>query len=60
MLTTKAIAVVFLVSMTVVDGGPWMVPFSAAGDGAMGVAVWWGYRAARGSAGSGPSATMGR
>ncbi len=40
LLATKAIAVVFLLAMTAVDGGPWMVPASAAGDALMGVVVW--------------------
>jgi hypothetical protein len=26
--------------MAAVDGGPWLVPVSAAGDGLMGVVVW--------------------
>ncbi len=40
LLVTKAIAVVFLVTMTAVDGGPWMVLASAAGDALMGAVVW--------------------
>ena len=40
LLTTKSIAVVFLLTMTAVDGGPWMVPASAAGDALMGAVVW--------------------
>ena len=40
LLATKAIAVAFLLGMTLLDGGPWMVPVSAAGDALMGVAVW--------------------
>jgi hypothetical protein len=61
LLATKAIAVVFLTAMFVIDRGPWMVPFSAAGDGLMGLAVWWAYRRAASSSGtSGPSATSGR
>src|SRR5512140_781079 len=40
LLTTKAIAVAFLLAMTAVDGGPWLVPASAAGDAAMGAVVW--------------------
>jgi hypothetical protein len=40
LLATKAIAVVFLLGMTLLDGGPWMVPASAAGDALMGGAVW--------------------
>jgi hypothetical protein len=40
LLVTKSIAVVFLVTMTAVDGGPWMVPASAAADALMGVIVW--------------------
>ncbi len=40
LLTTKSIAVVFLLTMTVVDGGPWMVPVSAAGDALMGAVIW--------------------
>jgi hypothetical protein len=38
-LTTKAIAVAFLVAMMAVDSTPWVVPFSAAGDGLMVLAI---------------------
>jgi hypothetical protein len=44
LLATKSIAVVFLLAMTAVDGGPWMVPVSAAGDALMGAAVWAAHR----------------
>jgi len=40
LLTTKSIAVVFLLAMTALDGGPWLVPASAAVDGVMGAVVW--------------------
>lgn len=40
LLVTKSIAVGFLLAMTALDRGPWMVPASAAGDALMGVAVW--------------------
>jgi hypothetical protein len=46
LVTTKAIALVFLVSMTIVDRGPWIVPFSALTDGLMGLGVWVAHRAA--------------
>jgi len=55
LLTTKSIAVAFLLAMTAVDGGPWMVPASAAGDALMGAVVWAVHRRAeaeRTSAGS--------
>jgi hypothetical protein len=37
--TTKATAVAFLVSMMAMDGTPWVVPFSAVGDGLMVLAI---------------------
>jgi hypothetical protein len=40
LLTTKSIAVVFLLAMTALDGGPWLVSASAAADALMGAAVW--------------------
>jgi hypothetical protein len=49
LLVTKAIAVVFLVSMIAIDRLPWVVPFSAAGDALMGLAVLVVHRGARGS-----------
>jgi hypothetical protein len=36
---TKALATVFLGAMALAEPGPWAVPFSAAGDAAMGLAV---------------------
>ena len=39
LVTTKAIAVSFLVTMMVVDRLPWVVPISALGDGLIVVAV---------------------
>ena len=39
LVTTKAIAVFFLVTMMAVDRLPWVVPISALGDGVMAVAV---------------------
>lgn len=60
LLTTKSIAVVFLLVMTAVDGGPWLVPVSAAGDALMGAAVWAVHRRAvveRAERAAGPSAT---
>ena len=47
LLTTKSIAVVFLIAMTAVDGGPWLVPASAAADGLMGAGVWLLHRRVR-------------
>lgn len=47
LLTTKSIAVVFLIAMTAVDGGPWLVPASAAADGLMGAVVWLLHRRVR-------------
>jgi hypothetical protein len=53
LLTTKSIAVVFLLTMTALDGGPWLVPASAAADGLMGAGVWFLHRRTRaGRAGS--------
>lgn len=40
LLTTKSIAVLFLGTMLALDSLPWIVPVSAAGDAAMGVAAW--------------------
>jgi hypothetical protein len=39
-LTTKAMAVAFLVAMMAVDSTPWVVPLSAAGDGLMVLAIF--------------------
>jgi hypothetical protein len=41
LIAAKVIAVVSLVAAAGVDGGPWAVPASAAGDAAMAAAVWW-------------------
>lgn len=49
LLATKGMAVLFLVAMMLIDRLPWVVPFSAAGDGLMGLAVLLVHRAARGS-----------
>ena len=35
LVTAKSIAVVFLLAMFLLDGGPWPLPLSAIGDGAM-------------------------
>lgn len=40
LLTAKATAVVFLLAMWAVDGGPWAIPLSALGDAAMGALVF--------------------
>ena len=40
MLATKALAVVFLGAMWLIDGGPWSVPLSLVGDGLMGLVVF--------------------
>jgi hypothetical protein len=47
LVTTKAIAVLFLGAMYLIDGGPWAVPLSAAGDAAMALAVLVVHRLAR-------------
>lgn len=47
LVTTKAIAVVFLGAMYLLNGEPWAVPLSAAGDAAMGLAVLVVHRRAR-------------
>lgn len=44
LLLTKATAVVFLLAMWGIDPRPWSVPFSAAGDGLMGFAVYFVHR----------------
>jgi hypothetical protein len=49
LVTTKAIAVAFLTAMLLVDRLPWVVPLSAAGDAAMGLAVLLVHLKARGS-----------
>lgn len=41
MLVAKCLAVAFLAASWLVDPDPWAVPLSAAGDGLMGLAVWW-------------------
>jgi hypothetical protein len=49
LVAAKAIATVFLLGATFAGGAPWSVPFSAAGDAAMGALAWWLHRrAARG------------
>jgi ABC-type glycerol-3-phosphate transport system permease component len=40
LLTTKAIAVAFLFSTTLLDHVPWVVPLSGVADGLMGLTVW--------------------
>jgi hypothetical protein len=40
LLAAKSIAVVSLLAAWVIDGGPWAVPAAAAGDAAMGLAVF--------------------
>jgi hypothetical protein len=50
LVTAKAIAVVSLVDALFRFGGPWAVPMAAAGDAAMGLAVWW--RARNGGTGT--------
>jgi hypothetical protein len=40
LLTAKATAVTFLLAMTLVDGGPWALPASAAADAMMGAVVY--------------------
>ncbi len=49
LVTTKTIAVLFLTTMILVDRLPWVVPFSAAGDAAMGLAALLVHLRARGS-----------
>jgi hypothetical protein len=39
LLTAKCLAVVFLLAMVALDGGPWPLPLSALGDGLMAVVV---------------------
>jgi hypothetical protein len=39
LVTAKCLAVVFLLGMFAVDGGPWPLPLSALGDGAMALVV---------------------
>ena len=39
LLVTKSVALVFRISMTILDSAPWAVPLSAVGDGLMGLAV---------------------
>lgn len=39
LLTAKCLAVVFLTSAMILDDLPWVVPFSAAADAAMGIVV---------------------
>ena len=38
---TKMVAVLFLGGMLLIEDLPWIVPFSALGDGAMGLAMTW-------------------
>jgi hypothetical protein len=54
LLTAKTIAVVSLVAATLHDQGPWALPAAAAGDAAMGLAV---FLAARRAAPAAPQAT---
>jgi hypothetical protein len=55
LLATKGMAVLFLVAMMAIDRLPWVVPFSAAGDVLMGLAVLLAHRMGRGSRlGGGP------
>ncbi len=51
LLAAKSIAVVSLLAAWVVDGGPWAVPAAAAGDAALGLAV---FLVARRAATAGP------
>jgi hypothetical protein len=46
LLTAKGLAVLFLTTAMLLDDLPWVVPFSAAGDAAMGLAIWFVRRAA--------------
>jgi hypothetical protein len=46
-LTAKATAVVFLLAMVLLGVDAWSVPLSAAGDGLMGLAIWFVNRRAR-------------
>lgn len=41
LVATKMVAVLFLGGMLLIDDLPWIVPFSALGDGAMGLSVIW-------------------
>jgi hypothetical protein len=51
LITAKSVAFVFLLTVTFVSGSPWVVPFSGAADGLMGlVAYWVRRRVARGGA----------
>jgi hypothetical protein len=47
MVTAKCIAVVFLIDATFRYGGPWAVPLSAVGDGAMAILVVYAFVRAR-------------
>lgn len=47
LVATKAIAVVFLTAMSVVEPGAWIVSFSAAADGLMGAVVFLVHRRVR-------------
>lgn len=44
LLTAKAIAVISLLVTAVAEPGAWALPAAAAGDAAMGLAVWWAAR----------------
>lgn len=46
LVSAKSFAVVFLAAMWVIDPSAWSVPFSAAGDGAMGALALWIHRRA--------------
>jgi len=47
LVTAKAIALVFLVGLSLLEPTAWAVPFSGVADGVMGAAVWWTARQAR-------------
>jgi hypothetical protein len=47
LLTTKALAVIFLGAMWLIDGGPWSVPLSLVGDALMGLVVFVVHRRAQ-------------
>lgn len=44
LIVTKAFATVFLLGLTVLDGEPWAVPLSGAGDAMMGLVVFVAHR----------------
>lgn len=53
LLLAKGMAVVFLVAMSFADGMPWAVPWSAVGDGLLGLVAWSVFVRARGGGASG-------